>query len=138
MNSYVMIRSLKSYSAYILLSRRRTLAMVFCVKCGTDNDPQTTRFCRNCGAPLPSVNPAVSSAPPPAPSPLVPSKKKKSHVWLWILLIVFAGLVVLASLNRSSKQPEAKPVSAPLLPTPRELQDAQKAGLSKEFATQGW
>ncbi len=112
--------------------------MVFCVKCGTDNDSQATRFCRNCGAPLPSANPAVSSAQPSAPPPLVQAKKKKSHPLLWILLIVFAGLVLLASLKRSSKQSEAKPVSAPLLPTPRELQDAQKAGLSKEFATQAW
>lgn len=108
--------------------------MVFCVKCGTDNDPQTTRFCRSCGTPLPA--PAQAMAPPPLP-PSAPVKKK-SHVFLWVLLIIFAGLVVLASLSRSSKQSEAKPVSAPLLPTPRELQAAQSAGLSKEFATQGW
>ncbi|SRR6266571_2098097 len=114
------------------------MAVAFCVKCGVNNDLNTAKFCRGCGAPLPSVNPAVSSVPPSTPPPFVQSKKKKSHVWLWLLLIVFAGLVLLASLNRSSNQPEAKPVSAPLLPTPRELHDAQRAGLSKEFATQAW
>ncbi|MGC2695031.1 MAG: hypothetical protein WA738_04495 [Candidatus Angelobacter sp.] len=64
--------------------------------------------------------------------------KKKSHPVLWVLLIIFVGLVILASLNRSSKPEDKSVSSAPLLPTPFELQNAEKAGLSKEFASQGW
>jgi zinc ribbon protein len=112
--------------------------MVFCVKCGADNNPATTRFCRACGAPLPGMNPAVSAPLPSPPAPSSGPVKKKGHPVLWVLLILFAAMVVWASLNRSDAPPKTKPVSAPLLPTPRELQDAEKAGLSKEFATKGW
>jgi hypothetical protein len=64
--------------------------------------------------------------------------KKKSHPFLWVLLVVFVGLVVMASMNRSNKQPEDKPVPAALIPTPAELRKAQAAGLSKEFANEAW
>jgi hypothetical protein len=41
---------------------------MFCNECGTQN-PDTNRFCRNCGKPLPQRQPAV----PPSPAPVAPA-----------------------------------------------------------------
>ena len=44
---------------------------MFCNECGTQN-PDTNRFCKNCGKPLPRRQPAAQPAVPPAPAPAAP------------------------------------------------------------------
>lgn len=108
--------------------------MAFCVKCGADNDPNTTKLCRSCGTPLPVANPGVVTARPPAAA--VPPKKR--HPVLTVVLIIFVGMVALAYFTRSPRPEETKTASAPLIPTPVELKKARDAGLSKEFANEAW
>jgi len=108
--------------------------MAFCARCGTDNDSATARFCRSCGTPL--AGPAAVAAP--ASLPMQPVNKKKSRPVLWVLLAVFIGLIIAASLSRPKPQAEVVVTPAPLLPTPRELHKAENAGLSEDFATKGW
>jgi hypothetical protein len=45
---------------------------MFCNECGTQN-PDTNRFCKNCGKPLPQRQPAAQPAVPPAPAPVAPA-----------------------------------------------------------------
>jgi hypothetical protein len=112
--------------------------MAFCPRCGTQ---VSGAFCASCGTPVNAAashpansNPALSAALPVQSAPPV----KKSRTVLWVLLAVFIGLVIAASLSRSKPQAEVAVPPAPLLPTPHELHEAENAGLSKDFATQGW
>ena len=45
---------------------------MFCNECGTQN-PDTNRFCKNCGKPLPQRQPAAQPAVPPAPALVAPA-----------------------------------------------------------------
>ncbi len=99
--------------------------MAFCSKCGSQ---VSGAFCASCGTPVSAAAP-VPGAPP----------AKKSRTVLWVLLAVFGGLFIAASLSRPKPQAEVPAAApAPLLPTPPELHEAENAGLSRDFATQGW
>lgn len=75
--------------------------MAFCPKCGAANDGPGG-FCRACGNALSGVGTVAGVAPSPIPpAPMPPAPKKKMNTGLkvvLILLLVFVGLPVLATI----------------------------------------
>jgi hypothetical protein len=115
--------------------------MAFCQKCGGANDP-TSAFCGACGTALAAASAGITPGAAVAPA----AAKKKGNKWLMIVGIiaaVFVGLPVVITLItaivlsfKSPAKNENRPAAPP--PTAEELTNAQRAGLSKEFATAAW
>jgi len=68
--------------------------------------------------------------PPP------PVKRSRVGRTLGLIFLLIIAAIVIANLTRP--KPKTDSYVAPVFPSLKELQDAQKAGLSKDFATQGW
>jgi hypothetical protein len=67
---------------------------MFCGECGTLN-PDTNRFCKNCGKPLGRIQPAV----PASPSPVMDVKPEPHHSIIPIsswLMITIIGIIIVA------------------------------------------
>jgi hypothetical protein len=115
--------------------------MAFCPRCGGANDP-TSVFCGACGTALAAASAGITLGAAVAPA----AAKKKGNKWLMIVGIiaaVFVGLpvviTIITAIVLSFKSPaknELMPAAPPA--TAEELAKAQRAGLSKEFATAAW
>ena len=67
---------------------------MFCPKCGTEN-PETGRFCRQCGTDLGNVSAALSGELRQPQLPVLLSRKGKPVSWESAIVKVFSGLAFL-------------------------------------------
>lgn len=82
----------------------------------------------------------MAAAPPPPPAgiaavPMPPAKRSRVGRTIGIVFLLIVAAIVIANLTRPS--PKGASV-VQITPTVKELQAAQKVGLSARFAAQGW
>lgn len=86
----------------------------------------------------------MAAAPPPPSAgiaavpmtPALPAKRSRVGRILGLIFLLIIAAIVIANITRPKSKADS--YVAPVFPSLKELQDAQKAGLSKDFATQGW
>ena len=70
---------------------------MFCTNCGTEN-PDTNKFCIDCGAALRPASPAAPGAETPRPIPVPPVRSKRQMKWLGPFVAVGGVAVLLVAI----------------------------------------